>query len=46
MLSDSEMGYDAYNYLSRVGIHDDFDLFNGELLKTAEHDEVFTSMGF
>jgi hypothetical protein len=44
MLPDNEMGYDAYNYLSRVGIHDDFDLFDGELLKTAKHDEVFASM--
>ena len=36
--------YDAYNYLSRVSINDDFDLFDGELLKSAVHDEVFASM--
>lgn len=36
--------YDAYNYLSRVGIEDDFDLFDGELLRTAKYDEVFASV--
>jgi hypothetical protein len=39
-----DMEYDAYNYLSRVSINDDFDLFDGELLKAAMHDEVFASM--
>lgn len=44
IFSDSEVAYDAYNYLSRVGTHDDFDLFDGELLKSAKNDEVFASL--
>ncbi|KAL7481148.1 hypothetical protein ACHAW6_006826 [Cyclotella cf. meneghiniana] len=38
-----EPEYDAYNYLSRVGLNDDFDLFDGELLRSAMYDEVFAS---
>lgn len=39
-----EAGYDAYNYLSRVGTHDDFDLFDGQLIESAKNDEVFASV--
>jgi hypothetical protein len=39
-----ELEYDAYNYLSRVGMNDDFDLFDGELLRSAMSDEVFASV--
>ena len=43
-ISGFEMGYDAYNYLSRVGTQDDFDLFDGQLIESAKNDEVFASV--
>ena len=42
IFSETEMTYDAYNYLSRVGTYDDFDLFDGELLNS--DDEVFAPL--
>ncbi|KAL3802696.1 hypothetical protein HJC23_012020 [Cyclotella cryptica] len=44
IFSGCEMEHDAYNYLSRVGVNDDFDLFDGDLLRSAMHDEVFASL--
>ena len=39
IISGSNIGYNAY-------IHNDFDLFDGALLKSAKHDKIFSSMKF